>query len=166
MPDRATILYVEDDPNSRLLIQRTLTFAGYRVLVASCGLDGIDLAKRELPDLILIDMDLPDLSGREVTTRLRSDVHFRDIPIVALTAQTQVSEREKAFAAGLTGYLNKPIDVEKLPTQITHYLRGGRDVTDEAMLRRAQTDYNQEIVSRLESKIRELERTNAELRRL
>jgi len=113
-----------------------------------------------------IYMDLPDLSGREVTTRLRGEVRFRDTPIVALTAQTQISDREKAFAAGLTGYLSKPIDVETLPVQIAHYLRGGKDVADEAMLRRAQADYSQEIVSRLESKIRELERTNSELRRL
>lgn len=166
MPDRATLLYIEDDPNSRQLIQRTLTFAGYRVLVAPCGLDGIDLAKRELPDLILMDMDLPDLSGREVTTRLRGDTHFHDIPIVALTGQNQTGDRERAIAAGLTGYLNKPIDIEKLPGQVAYYLRGGKDVADEVMLRRAQADYNQEVVSRLESKIRELERSNAELRRL
>ncbi|MHB8625074.1 MAG: hybrid sensor histidine kinase/response regulator [Aggregatilineales bacterium] len=166
MPDRATILYIEDDPSSRQLIQRTLTFAGYRVLVAPCGLDGIDFAKRELPDLILMDMDLPDLSGREVTTRLRGDTRFHDTPIVALTGQNQTGDRERAIAAGLTGYLNKPIDIEKLPAQVAYYLRGGKDVADEVMLRRAQADYNQEVVSRLESKIRELERSNAELRRL
>src|SRR5579859_3164559 len=133
MPDRATILYIEDDPSSRQLIQRTLTFAGYRVLVAACGLDEIDFAKRELPDLILMDMDLPDLSGREVTTRLRGDARFHDTPIVALTGQNQTGDRERAIAAGLTGYLNKPIDIEKLPAQVAYYLRGGKDVADEVM---------------------------------
>ncbi len=166
MTEKATILYIEDDPGSRQLVQRTLSFAGYTVIVAERGLEGIDTAQREKPDLILMDINLPDLSGREVTTRLRSETQFSTTPIVGLTAQSQASERDMAMAAGLTGYITKPVDIDRLPGQVAHYLNGGKDSTDEAALRIAQILYNQEIVSRLEGKIRELQQSNAELRRL
>ncbi|MEP7288898.1 MAG: hybrid sensor histidine kinase/response regulator [Chloroflexota bacterium] len=166
MPEKATILYIEDDPGSQSLVQRTLSFAGYNVLVASRGLEGLDLASKYLPDLILMDINLPDLSGREVTTKLRSDVRFQMVPIVALTALSQAGEREKAIAAGATGYLTKPVDIDKLPSQVEYYLKGARDQADPEALMLAHTAYNQEIVIRLESKIRELENSNAELRQL
>src|SRR5450631_993742 len=127
MPNRATILYIEDDPGSQLLVQRALSFVGYKVLVASRGIEGLDLAVKQSPDLILMDINLPDLSGREVTTKLRSDQRFRTTPIVALTALSQAGEREKAIAAGASGYLTKPIDIDKLPGQLEYYLTGARD---------------------------------------
>ena len=166
MTEQRTILYIEDDPGSQTLVQRTLSHAGYRVVVASRGIEGLDIAARVLPDLILMDINLPDLSGREVTTRLRGDERFRNVPIVALTAQSQAGEREKAIAAGLTGYLNKPVDVDRLAEQIAAYLAGSRETLSGEALTAAQAAYNQEVVSRLEAKIRELERNYAELQRL
>jgi signal transduction histidine kinase len=164
--DKAKILYIEDDPASQLLVRRMLSFAGYRVLVAGRGIEGIDLALREVPDLILMDINLPDLSGREVTTRLRSDTRFRKTPIVALTSQSYEGEKEMALAAGLTGFLIKPMDIDRLPGQLAHYLRGGQDSADETALRNAQIAYSNEVVGRLETKIRELETMNRELQRL
>ncbi len=166
MPEKARILYIEDDPGSQTLVQRTLSFAGFDVVVASRGIEGLDMAIKNLPDLILMDINLPDLSGREVTTKLRSDDRFRATPIVALTALSQAGEREKAIAAGATGYLTKPIDIDKLPGQVERYLNGARDTVDTELMMQAHTAYNQEIVGRLEAKIRELESNNAELRRL
>src|SRR5882672_1943908 len=139
METKTTILYIEDDPGSQILVQRTLSFAGYRVVVASRGIEGLDLAIKEMPALILMDINLPDLSGREVTTKLRSDVRFRTLPIVALTAQSQAGEREKAIAAGATGYLTKPVDIDKLPDQIAHYMAGARDTTEPHLLMEAHT---------------------------
>ncbi|MCS7070605.1 MAG: hybrid sensor histidine kinase/response regulator [Anaerolinea sp.] len=165
-PTPKTVLYIEDDDASRLLVERTLTFAGYRVLTAARGLEGIDLARRELPDLILTDINLPDLTGREITTTLRRDERFNNIPIVALTAQTLREQREMTMAAGITGYLTKPLDVEALPGQIERYLSGARDTLDAAALASAQTRYTQEVVARLEARIRELEARNDELLRL
>ena len=161
-----TILYIEDDASSRLLVDRTLRFAGYKVFIAERGLEGIDLARAEHPDLILTDIDLPDISGRELTTMLRSDERFQKTPIVALTASGYGEQRDLAMAAGLTGYLTKPLDVETLPRQLDYYLSGGRDVIDEKRLSKAQTRYAQEVVNRLESRIRELEDKNQELIRL
>lgn len=165
-PDAKTILYIEDDPASRKLVERTLRFAGYRVLTAERGLEGIDIARRELPDLILTDINLPDLTGREITTTLRRDERFRTTPIVALTAQALREQREMTMAAGINGYLTKPLDVEALPRQMQHYLAGGQDTVDPSALASAQTRYAQEIVGRLEARIRELEARNMELARL
>ena len=161
-----TILYIEDDPGSQTLVKRLLEFAGYRVLVAPTGLSGIDLAQETLPDLILMDINLPDLSGREVTTRLRATAQFKTTPIVALTAQSQPGEREKAAAAGLTGYITKPVDVDALPAQVGEYLHGKHDDIAPDVLAEAQSAYSQEIVERLESKIRELEKSYTDLQRL
>ncbi len=158
-----TILYIEDDAASRSLVERTLRYGGYRVLIADCGLDGIDTARRETPDLILTDINLPDMSGREITTMLRGDPRFRRTPIVALTAQTLAEQRELTLAAGLTGYLTKPIDVEGLLDQVEHYLKGAQETLDPETLAEAQERYTQELVSRLETRIRELETVNSSL---
>ena len=158
-----TILYIEDDAASRSLVERTLRYGGYRVVIAECGLDGIDAARRELPDLILTDINLPDMSGREITTMLRSDPRFSTTPIVALTAQTMNEQRHMALAAGLTGYLTKPIDVEGLLEKVETYLHGAQETLDPKTLSDAQMRYSQELVGRLETRIRELETVNASL---
>ncbi len=160
-----TILYIEDDPASRSLVERTLRYGGYRVLVADCGIDGIDIARREHPDLILTDINLPDLTGREITTMLRSDPSFRTTPIVALTAMTMAEQKELTRAAGITGYLTKPIDIDHLLKQVTFYLAGGHDPTDSQPLNDTQTKYVQEVVGRLETRIRDLEKMNHQLAR-
>lgn len=161
-----TILYIEDDDASRGLVERTLRYAGYRILVAERGLRGVDLARIHTPDLILVDLSLPDISGHEVTTLLRRDPRFTDTPIVALTAHDINEQRETAFAAGLTGFLTKPFDVEALPSHIEYYLAGGRDTIDPNTLSAAQTRYTGEVAARLESRIRELEAVNLALSRL
>lgn len=161
-----SILYIEDDPASRSLVERTLKFSGYRVIVAACGLEGIDLARREALDLILTDINLPDMNGREITTTLRADPRFKNTPIVALTAQTLKDQRELTFAAGITGYITKPIDIDHLLEQVAYYLGGGQDEIDQGVLSAAQARYTHELVSRLETRVRDLEAINQSLRRL
>jgi signal transduction histidine kinase len=161
-----TILCIEDDPASRQLVERTLTHAGYNVLVAERGLEGIDMARSQQPDLILTDINLPDISGHEITTALRSDDRFTETPIVALTAQGYGVQRDIALAAGITGYLTKPFSVDQLLEQLDFYLHGGRDSVDAERLSAAQTQYTRTVVNRLESRIRQLEEANAELKKL
>ncbi len=163
---KATILYIEDDPASRQLVERALKHAGYQVLVAERGLDGIDIARRECPDMILTDINLPDISGREVTTALRRDKRFSIVPIVALTAQGHGEFQAMTMAAGVTGYLAKPVDIELLIERVEFYLHGGHDKIDAASFSEAQTKYIQEIVGRLENQVRELESSNNMLKRL
>lgn len=162
----ATILYIEDDPASRSLVERTLKFAGYRVLVAERGLEGIDLARRERPDLILTDINLPDISGRDVTATLRADDRFDNTPIVALTAQTMDEFRTLALGAGVNGYLTKPIDIEALADNVKRYLDGARDTVDESALAAAKEQYVGDVVTRLEQQVRDLQTMNENLLRL
>ncbi len=166
MTHKATILYIEDDEPSRTLIQRVLTYAGYRVLIATRALEGIDLARKHQPDLILTDINLPDLSGREITMRLRADPRMADVPIVALTAQTHAYERDKTLVAGVNGYMTKPIDAQSLISRIEEYLAGETEVIDPEARQAAQEAYSQELVERLEANLRDLEASNRALRRL
>lgn len=167
MADARTILYIEDDPASRTLVQRTLAYAGYSVRLAETGLAGIDAARRDPPDLVLTDINLPDITGREITTTLRADPRFARTPIVALTAQALDEQRSLTLASGITGYITKPIDVEALPDQVAHYLNGGHDsLLDSGALAEAQTRYTQEVVGRLEARLRALEASNQQLRHL
>ncbi len=166
MADKKTILYIDEDPSSRMLVDRTLRYAGYAVLTAERGLDGIDQARSRDIHLILTDIDLPDITGRELTTVLRSDRRFRNVPIVALTDLAHSEQRDLAMAAGLTGYITKPLDVEVLPEQMKYYLEGGRDSIDKARLSKAQSRYSRELVANLEARVRELEEKNKDLVRL
>jgi signal transduction histidine kinase len=166
MTKQATLLYIEDDEASRNLVQRVLAYSGYKVLIATRALEGIDLAKKHQPDLILTDINLPDLSGREIIVRLRSDPRLTTVPIVALTAQDHAFEREKTFVAGATGYITKPIDVETLVNKIEKFLQGHRETIDSQALQSAQQAYNRELVERLEANVRDLEASNRALRRL
>ncbi|MCD4684594.1 MAG: hybrid sensor histidine kinase/response regulator, partial [Anaerolineae bacterium] len=144
-----------------------LTYAGYNVLVAERALEGIDMARQHRPDLILTDINLPDLSGREITVRLRADPNLTTIPIVALTAQSHAFEREKTIVAGVTGYITKPVDVDELTRVVGEYLKGRTDPgIDTTARQEAQRAYNQELVERLEASVRDLETNNRDLRHL
>jgi signal transduction histidine kinase len=162
----ATILYIEDDNASRLLVQRVLSNHGHNVFVASEGLEGIALARETSPQLILMDINLPNLDGREITTRLRSLPHFAHVPIVALTANSGPGSRELALAAGCTGFLTKPIDVAKFPQQVDGYLQGHIEPLTPAERNIHLQKHAQNLVERLENKIRELESANKRLREL
>lgn len=118
-----TILYVEDDANSRILIRRVLTAEGYEVVEAGDGPEGIELAQSTQPDLILMDINLPDMDGYEVTARMRSLDDLRGVPIIAMTAYVMRGDRERTLAAGCSGYVQKPIDVDRLPGLLAAYLR-------------------------------------------
>ena len=113
-----------------------------------------------------MDINLPDMSGREVTTMLRREKRFSTIPIVALTAMTMGEQRELAMAAGLTGYMTKPVDMDGLLERVDDYLKGAQEVLDPQALSDAQTRYSQELVARLEERIRDLENANRSLARL
>jgi two-component system cell cycle response regulator DivK len=120
------ILYVEDNFENRILVKRVLEVEGYVVLEAEDGPSGMRLATQEIPDLILMDINLPEVDGYEVTAELRQNSSLAHVPIVALTANVLKGDREKSLAAGCDGYIQKPIDVDLLPAQIAAFLREGR----------------------------------------
>jgi signal transduction histidine kinase len=158
------ILYIEDNAHSRQLVQRVLEGVGHEVVLAPDGLAGIEAARREVPELILMDINMPDLSGDMVATRLRTTPGVEQIPIVALTALSDY--RERALVAGCVGYITKPIDIDALPVRVSEYLAGRRDMVEEEDAGRVFAEYSQALVRRLEIKVRELEEANRELRRM
>jgi two-component system cell cycle response regulator DivK len=117
------ILYIEDSPSNRLLVRRILLVEDYEVLEAEDGIVGIEIARQEHPDLILMDMNLPDVDGYEMTRRIRATPELADIPIVAMTANVMEGDKEKTLEAGCVGYIPKPIDVDELPWQVEQFLR-------------------------------------------
>lgn len=120
----STILYIEDNPDNRLLVRRILEAEGYIVLEATCGQEGLSITANPAhhPDLILMDINLPDLDGYEVTRRLRAMPHMAHTPILAMTANVMHGDKEKTLEAGCNSYIQKPIDVDLLPQQIAAYL--------------------------------------------
>ena len=116
------ILYVEDNPQNMRLVRKILKHAGYTVLEAEDGLTGISVAESEKPDLILMDVNLPDIDGLEATQRIRKLPDIARIPIIALTANAMVGDREKALEAGCDGYLPKPISKSELIKTVEEYL--------------------------------------------
>jgi len=119
---RGRILYVEDNFDNRILIKRVLEVEGYTVIEADCGRAGLELALSARPDLILVDINLPDIDGYEITRRLRQTDGFDQVPIVALTANALEGDRQKALNAGCDGYISKPVDIDTLPMQVESFM--------------------------------------------
>ncbi len=120
------ILVVEDNPLNLKLVRDVLEVAGYEVIAASTGEECLELVASATPDLVLMDLQLPGIDGREALTRMRNGSLAREVPIVAVTAFAMASDRESALAAGFDGFIEKPISVRELPTQVAAYLREGR----------------------------------------
>jgi len=117
------ILYIEDNADNRTLVKRVLMAEGFEVMEAPDGASGLRLIQTTPPDLILMDINLPEVDGYELTTRFKSLPELKDTPIVALTAYVMKGDREKTLSAGCDGYIQKPIDVDRLPEQIHSFLK-------------------------------------------
>lgn len=122
----AKVLYIDDNDDNRLLVRRILMAYGFQFEEASDGHSGIEAARRSPPDLILMDISMPDMDGLTATARIRDIPHLRDVPIVALTANAMQGDRERTLDAGCDGYIRKPIDVDRFPDEIQFYLRSRR----------------------------------------
>jgi CheY-like chemotaxis protein len=119
------IVYVEDNDDNVFMLQTRLELAeGYQVLVAANGSEGLALVARERPDLVLMDLNLPDIDGWEVTRRLKADPGTADIPVIALTAHAMSGDREKALAAGCDEFDTMPVDFDRLLQKMKTLLNG------------------------------------------
>jgi two-component system, cell cycle response regulator DivK len=119
----AKILLVEDNEMNRDMLSRRLQRRGYEVAMATDGLAGVDMAKTQEFDLVLMDMSLPEIDGWEATRRLREDPATKALPIIALTAHAMSGDREKAMEAGCDDYDTKPIELERLLSKIEALLQ-------------------------------------------
>ncbi len=116
------ILVVEDNETNMYLIRFIFEKSGYEVIEAREGAAGVELAIKEKPDLIIMDIQLPDIDGLEATKRIRASEADDDIPIIALTSFAMAGDRERAMTAGCTGYIEKPINPDTFIAEIEKYL--------------------------------------------
>ena len=125
---KTKILLIEDNEENRYLTTFLLEAHGFEVVCAETGPAGIALAARERPDLILLDIQLPGMDGHEVARLLKADAQLKEIPIVAVTSYAMVGDREKVYAAGAEGYIEKPINPETFISEVQQFLpRTGKE---------------------------------------
>ncbi|MBI3014490.1 MAG: response regulator [Candidatus Tectomicrobia bacterium] len=157
------VLYIEDNRDNFLLVQRVLEPHGYVVYGAADGIAGIAMAREIKPDLILVDINIPGMDGYEASTKMRGMEELRGVPIVALTANVSAGDRERSLACGCTGYLGKPIDIEKFPRQLREFLTGKTEQIPDQEEVHYLREYSSRLVNRLEEKIAELTALNRDL---
>ncbi len=116
------VLLVEDNLDNFELVRFLLEQGGYKVLEARNGREGLDVARRELPDLIVMDLSLPEIDGWKAAGELKADPKTAAIPLLALTAHTLPGDRQRALSAGFNGFISKPIDIKTFPTKISRAL--------------------------------------------
>ena len=122
-----TILVIEDNVLNLKLVRDVLTHAGFAVVAASTGEEGVSMATERPPDLVLMDLQLPGIDGTEALRRLRSHPSSRCVPVVAVTAFAMRSDRENARRAGFDGFVEKPISTRSLPIQVRRFLDAGHE---------------------------------------
>jgi two-component system cell cycle response regulator DivK len=122
MSEKITILYIEDNPQNTRLIQRMLSVKDYHVIAAFNGMTGLQLAESERPDLILMDINLPDIEGTEIVKRLKANERLAHIPVIALTANAMHGDRERFLEHGCDGYIAKPVSRTELLNTVAIFL--------------------------------------------
>jgi signal transduction histidine kinase len=161
------VLLISRSEKTSTIIREAVEERGHRLTVAMRALDGLDIAREHTPDLIIAELSLSDMHGRELATTLRAEDAFVRVPIVTILAPDQTHERDLCIAAGFTGFLDAPLKSEVLPLQIDFFLSGGVHVADdEERVEQVRSKYVQDFLKGLEARIRELERRNDELQRI
>lgn len=120
------ILYVEDNFENKLFVRRVIESMGHEMLEAETGLDSLAIASEKMPDLILMDINIPGMDGLETTVKLKRNPRLSHIPVVALTANAMKGDKERCLAAGCDGYMQKPVGVSDLRREIQHYSPAGK----------------------------------------
>jgi two-component system cell cycle response regulator DivK len=121
---KAKVLYIEDNIDNMTLVKRVLEIEGYEVIAAETGRDGLNKAQANFPDIVITDINLPDIDGYEITRILKSNHKTSHIPVVAMTANVMQKHRDSVAAAGCDGFISKPIDIDELPDLIESFLKG------------------------------------------
>lgn len=119
----ATVLYIEDNPDNMLLVRRALESKGYVFMWAPNGLKGLEEIEAKKPDVVLLDINLPDIDGYEVARRLRAEEKHKTLPIIAITANALKGDADKALAAGCSQYMSKPINIRDLWERLSEILK-------------------------------------------
>lgn len=117
-----TVLYIEDSVDNRTLVRRVLQSEGFQVIEAENAARAMQVLEKHHPDLILMDINLPEVDGYSLTTHLKLRPELKAVPIIALTANVMRGDRERSLEAGCDGYIQKPIDVDTLAGQVDQYI--------------------------------------------
>jgi len=125
MSEGVQVLVVEDNEKNMKLFRDVLHASGYRTLEAATGERAVELVFEHRPDLVLMDIQLPDIDGIEALSRLRADGRTSSVPVLALTAQAMEGDRERFLAAGFDGYLSKPVDIAEFVATVKRYCEDG-----------------------------------------
>ncbi len=120
--EKATILYVEDNPDNRMLVRRILLSEDYGLLEAQSAAQALEVLKSARPDLILMDINMPDMDGYTLTSKIKNMPGFERVPIIALTANVMRGDKEKTLEAGCDGYIQKPLDIDQLIREVERFL--------------------------------------------
>jgi two-component system cell cycle response regulator DivK len=120
--DKGTILYVEDNPDNRTLVRRILLSEDYSLIEATNAYDAIEILKGTRPDLILMDINMPDMDGYTLTSKIKLMPGFERVPILALTANVMRGDKEKTLEAGCDGYIQKPLDIDQLIREVERFI--------------------------------------------
>ena len=120
--NKGTILYVEDNPDNRLLVKRILLSEDYALIEATDAIDALNILKTAHPDLILMDINMPDMDGYTLTAKIKSLPGFERVPILAVTANVMRGDKERTLEAGCDGYIQKPLDIEQLTREIEKFI--------------------------------------------
>lgn len=123
MSDKKLILHIEDNFENRMLARRLLNAEGYQVVEAEEASQALEILKTTIPDLILMDINMPDMDGYTLTNKIKGIPGLSTIPVIAITANVMKGDREKALKAGCDGYIDKPIDVDRFPEQVARYIQ-------------------------------------------
>ncbi len=121
---KALVLYVEDNADNRLLMRRILLAEGFRFLEAANATEALEILNLERPDIILMDINMPDMDGYSLIARIKNMPAHKDVPIVAVTANVMRGDRERSLQAGAVGYIQKPINIDTIGQEIERYLSG------------------------------------------
>ena len=120
--EKGTVLYVEDNPDNRMLVRRILLSEDYGLLEATNATEALELLKTTKPDLILMDINMPDMDGYTLTAKIKTTPGLERVPVLALTANVMRGDKEKTLEAGCDGYIQKPIDFDELLREISKFL--------------------------------------------
>jgi signal transduction histidine kinase len=161
-----TIVLIDADTQNLQRMQGELNSVNYEVQAAQRALVGLDLARKSQPDMVITDLRLPDLSGRELAARLRGDPRFNRMPIIVMLRSEDEDQRETCIAAGANGFLEKPLILQALAIQVEFFFSGGVEGLEASQLDEAREAYIYDVVGQLEGRIRELEQRNADLQRI
>ena len=119
---KGTILYVEDNVDNRILVRRILLSEDYELIEAVNAMDALRVLESTKPDLILMDINMPDMDGYTLTSRIKTTPGFERVPILALTANVMRGDKEKTLEAGCDGYIQKPLDIDQLVREVERFL--------------------------------------------